>query len=224
MIEKYFLILKLKPGASLGEIKKAYKAQVKIWHPDRFPLESGRLQRKAHNMFQEVTTAYKKLTEAYMNRRYTGGSGWKGKPTTYTRARQERKRTQTTENSCNEEGKTPGFTTHTWSNGDTYEGQMFQEQMHGRGILTCAQGYVYTGEFKHGKPNGLGKLVYDNGDEYEGSFFNDMLHGQGKYSYSNGDCYRGEFMNDLPHGQGVYVLANGNVYSGKWENGSLASK
>ena len=73
MIEKYFLVLKLKPGASLGEIKKAYKAQVKIWHPDRFPLESARLQLKAHDMFQEVTTAYKKLTEAYMNRRYTGG-------------------------------------------------------------------------------------------------------------------------------------------------------
>ena len=60
MIEKYFLVLKLKPGASLGEIKKAYKAQVKIWHPDRFPLESTRLQLKAHHMFQEVTTAYKK--------------------------------------------------------------------------------------------------------------------------------------------------------------------
>jgi len=30
MIEKYFLILKLKPSVSLGEIKKAYKAQVKI--------------------------------------------------------------------------------------------------------------------------------------------------------------------------------------------------
>lgn len=221
MIEKYFLVLKLNPGASLGEIKKAYKAQVKIWHPDRFPLESERLQKKAHDRFQEITSAYKKLTEVHMKRRYTEASGWKGKSTTYTQARQERKRTQTAENTSRETYKVPGFITHTWPNGDKYEGQMLHEQMHGRGIFTCAQGYVYTGEFRNGKPNGLGKLVYDNGDKYEGSFLNDMLHGQGIYSYANGDCYRGEFMNDLPHGHGVYVLANGNIYSGIWENGSL---
>ncbi len=224
MIEKYFLILKLKPGATLGEIKKAYKAQVKTWHPDRFPLESARLQKKAHDMFQEITIAYKKLTEVHMNRRYAEASGWKGKSTTYTKARQERKRNQTTENTSRETTKVPGFITHIWPNGDKYEGQMLHEQMHGRGIFTCTRGYFYTGEFKHGKPNGLGKLVYDNGDKYEGNFLNDMLHGQGIYSYANGDCYRGEFMNDLPHGHGVYVLANGNVYSGKWENGSLASQ
>lgn len=221
MIEKYFLVLKLNPGASLGEIKKAYKAQVKIWHPDRFPLESERLQKKAHDRFQEITSAYKKLTEVHMKRRYTEASGWKGKSTTYTQARQERKRTQTAENTSRETDKVPGLITHTWPNGDKYEGQMLHEQMHGRGIFTCAQGYVYTGEFRHGKPNGLGKLVYDNGDKYEGSFINDMLHGHGIYSYANGDCYRGEFMNDLPHGHGVYVLANGNIYSGIWENGSL---
>ncbi|MBC8284734.1 MAG: DnaJ domain-containing protein [Nitrospinae bacterium] len=224
MIEKYFLILKLKPGSSLGEIKKAYKVQVRQWHPDRFPLESPRLQKKAHEKFQEITTAYKKLTEVHMKRRYAEASDWKGKSTTYTKAREERKKKQTQESDPGETNQVPGFTTHTWSNGDKYEGQMFREQMHGRGIFTCAKGYVYTGEFKHGKPNGLGKLVYDNGDQYEGNFLNDMLHGQGKYSYANGDCYRGEFLNDLPHGHGVYVLANGSIYSGNWENGSLATQ
>jgi hypothetical protein len=221
-MEKHLIILKLKPGASLTEIKKAYKAQVKVWHPDRFPLESARLQKKAHDMFEKITTAYKKLSEIHMKRRFTQSSGWKGQSTTYTRARQERKQTQTAESGSRETEQVPGFTTHVWPNGDKYEGQMFQDQMHGRGIFTCTQGYVYTGEFRHGKPNGQGKLVYDNGDKYEGGFLDDMLHGKGKYSYANGDCYRGEFMNDLPHGHGVYVLANGSVYSGQWENGGLA--
>ena len=45
MVEKYFLVLKLRPGASLKEIKKAYKILVKKWHPDRFPLESQSLQK-----------------------------------------------------------------------------------------------------------------------------------------------------------------------------------
>lgn len=222
MIEKYFLVLKLKPGASLDEIKKAYKKQVKLWHPDRFPIESERLQKKAHDKFQEITVAYKKLTEAHLKRKFTRSSEWKEKSTPFTKARQERNKTQPKDSPTPEKEKVPGFITFTWPNGDKYAGQMLNEQMHGRGIFTCTQGYVYTGEFKNGKPNGLGKLVYDNGDKYEGTFLDDMLHGQGVYFYANGDSYRGEFMNDLPNGHGVYVLANGNVYSGKWDNGSLS--
>ena len=224
MIEKYFLILKLKPGASLNDIKKAYKAQVKVWHPDCFPVESASLQKRAHDKFQEITTAYKKLTEFHIKRSFNASSSWKGKSTTYSRARQNRRKPQGKEEYKNVKDNIPGFITHIWPNGDKYEGQMLQEQMHGRGIFTCIQGYVYTGEFKYGKPNGMGKLVCDNGDKYEGSFSNDMLHGEGIYSYANGDCYRGEFMNDLPHGHGVYILANGNVYSGKWEKGRLTTE
>ena len=82
MIEKYFLILKLKPGASLNDIKKAYKAQVKVWHPDRFPVESASLQKRAHDRFQEITTAYKKLTEVHIKRSFNEPSSWKGKSTT----------------------------------------------------------------------------------------------------------------------------------------------
>ena len=65
MLEKYLLILKLKPNSSLKDIKKAYKDQVKIWHPDRFPAESAYLQKKAHDKFQEITIAYKKLSEVF---------------------------------------------------------------------------------------------------------------------------------------------------------------
>mgnify|MGYP002630957403 CR=1 FL=1 len=222
-MEQYLIILKLKQSATLEEIKKAYKAQVKIWHPDRFPLESERLQKKAHDMFQKITTAYKKLSGIHMKRRYAEASGWKGRSTTYTNASRPSNGNSNSQDSSTEAEKVAGFTTFIWPNGDKYEGQMFQEQMHGRGIFTAVQGYVYTGEFKHGKPNGLGKLVYDNGDRYEGGFLNDTLHGKGKYLYANGDTYRGEFQNDLPHGHGVYVLANGNIYSGQWENGGLVA-
>ena len=221
-MEKYFKILKLKPGASLEDVKRAYKTQVKIWHPDRFPQESPRLQKKAHDMFQKVTTAYKKIN-AQIRHKYWETSGWKG--TQYKRASQNpRKSANNTPNSGAQQSESvPGFTTQVWPNGDKYEGQMFQDQMHGTGIFPSSQGYVYTGEFRYGKPNGRGKLVYDNGDKYEGHFLEDMLHGQGKYTYANGDFYQGEFQNDLPHGQGVHVLANGSIYSGIWEQGGLVS-
>ncbi len=221
-MEQYFEILKIKPGASIEDVKRAYKAQVKVWHPDRFPTESPHLQKKAHEMFQKITAAYKKISDAHISHKYREASGWKGKSSRYTRA--SRKSTKTTSQQDTQEfDSPPGFATRVWPNGDKYEGQVFQDQMHGRGIFTSSQGYVYTGEFKYGKPSGIGKLVYDNGDQYEGSFVNDMLHGKGKYLYANGDRYQGEFMNDLPHGQGVYILENGNIYSGLWENGGLVS-
>ena len=221
-MEQYFEILKLKPDASTEDVKRAYKTQVKIWHPDRFPSESPQLQKRAHEMFQKITAAYKKISDLHTTQKFSKTSGWKGKSTRYTRA--SRKSTKTNpEQGPQETESVPGFATRIWPNGDKYEGQVYQGQMHGRGIFTSSQGYVYTGEFKYGKPHGIGKLVYDNGDHYEGGLINDMLHGKGKYLYANGDRYQGEFQNDLPHGQGVYILANGNIYSGLWENGGLVS-
>ncbi len=221
-MEQYFKILKLSPGASLEDVKRAYKAQVKIWHPDRFPQESPRLQKKAHDMFQKITTAYKKIN-AQIRFKYRQAHEKKERPYAYSSPFSKNSTTGTSSSDSKNSETIHGFTTQVWPNGDKYEGQMFQNQMHGRGIFTSSQGYVYTGEFRHGKPNGLGKLVYDNGDRYEGDFMNDMFHGQGKYNYANGDLYRGEFLNDLPHGHGVYILANGSIYSGIWEQGGLVS-
>ncbi len=223
-MEEYFEILKLKPGASIEDVKRAYKTQVKIWHPDRFPTESPRLQKKAHEMFQKVTVAYKKINEGYASHKYNPVSGRKKDSSRHAWTSKNPSPPPTDTSPKKPKSETiPGFVTQVWPNGDKYEGQIFQSQMHGRGIFTSSQGYVYTGEFKYGKPNGQGKLVYENGDQYEGSFVDDMLHGTGKYIYANGDRYQGEFQNDLPHGQGVYILANGNTYSGTWEKGGLVS-
>tara|TARA_B100001123_G_C15138369_1_gene958426 strand:- start:33 stop:704 length:672 start_codon:yes stop_codon:yes gene_type:complete len=223
-MDKYYKILKLQPGASFQDVKRAYKTQVKLWHPDRFPQDSPRLQKKAYEMFQKVTTAYKKICTTYTSYKFREVSGWKGKSNEYSRASRKSEKTTSDSGSNSQQPESiPGFITKVWPNGDKYEGQMFQDLMHGRGIFTSSQGYIYTGDFKYGKPNGLGKLVYDNGDKYEGSFLDDRLHGQGKYSYANGDSYQGEFQNDLPHGQGVYIISNGNVYSGLWKKGGLIS-
>jgi hypothetical protein len=221
-MEHYYKILEIRPWATLEDVKRAYKKQVKIWHPDRFPTESPHLQKRAHEMFQKITSAYKKINAAHTGSIHAEVSGSKRKSTQYTR--DSEKSTETTPDPRSQESKTvPGFATRVWPNGDKYEGQLFQEQMHGRGIFTSSEGYIYAGEFKYGKPHGLGKLNYDNGDHYEGCFVNDMLHGKGKYIYANGDRYQGEFQNDLPHGYGVYILANGKIFSGSWEKGGLIS-
>ena len=59
-IEKYYEILKLKPGASLGEVKQAYRDLAKVWHPDCFP-DAPELKQKAEEEIKKINEAYQQL-------------------------------------------------------------------------------------------------------------------------------------------------------------------
>ncbi len=52
----YFKVLGVRPGASLAEIKKAYRKKAKILHPDTSRDESSK-------KFRELVTAYEKILE-----------------------------------------------------------------------------------------------------------------------------------------------------------------
>jgi len=56
-IQKCLEILGLKPDATLDEAKRAYKAQVKIWHPDRFSDDSI-LRPRAEENIRRINIAY----------------------------------------------------------------------------------------------------------------------------------------------------------------------
>ncbi|HPW35939.1 MAG: chaperone protein DnaJ [Syntrophorhabdus sp. PtaB.Bin027] len=47
-------------GASLEEVKQAYKDLVNVWHPDRFA-HNPRLQKKAEEKLKQINAAYKEL-------------------------------------------------------------------------------------------------------------------------------------------------------------------
>ena len=55
-----YTVLGLKPGASSGEIKHAYRDLVKVWHPDRFAHDPA-LRRKAEEKLKEINEAYGRL-------------------------------------------------------------------------------------------------------------------------------------------------------------------
>ncbi|MBI4644920.1 MAG: tetratricopeptide repeat protein [Deltaproteobacteria bacterium] len=59
-IERCCQILGLEKGASLKEVKQAYRDLVHVWHPDRF-VQNPRLQKKAEAMLKEINAAYEKL-------------------------------------------------------------------------------------------------------------------------------------------------------------------
>jgi tetratricopeptide (TPR) repeat protein len=59
-IERCCQILGLEKGASLEEVKQAYRDLVHVWHPDRFE-QNPRLQKKAEAMLKEINAAYEKI-------------------------------------------------------------------------------------------------------------------------------------------------------------------
>ena len=64
-MHKDYDVLELKPGASLVNIKKAYKKLVKKWHPDLFPSYRPKTQEKAHQMFRKISDAYTRLIKIH---------------------------------------------------------------------------------------------------------------------------------------------------------------
>ena len=63
-IDQYYKILELDPGASLEQIKQAYRDLAKVWHPDRFAHDQ-RLQEKAQEKMKEINEAYDQLQSLY---------------------------------------------------------------------------------------------------------------------------------------------------------------
>lgn len=59
-IEHCCQILGLEVGASLTEVKEAYRDLVHVWHPDRFG-QNPRLQKKAEAMLKKINVAYETL-------------------------------------------------------------------------------------------------------------------------------------------------------------------
>ena len=59
-LNRYYKILGLKPGASLVEIKQAYRNLAKTEHPDLFD-RNPQLKRAAEEKFKKITEAYIKL-------------------------------------------------------------------------------------------------------------------------------------------------------------------
>jgi hypothetical protein len=64
-VTKSFEILRLKPDASIADLKLAYRDLVNVWHPDRF-LQNPRLKEKAEQQLQEINQAYE-IAMAFMS-------------------------------------------------------------------------------------------------------------------------------------------------------------
>ena len=78
-----------------------------------------------------------------------------------------------------------------FEDGSSYQGEVFDGQMEGKGIFISSanidgQKLTYDGDFKKGKFEGKGTLEFYNGDSYSGDFIRGLMHGRGILKYKNG--------------------------------------
>jgi hypothetical protein len=59
--------------------------------------------------------------------------------------------------------------------------------------FTYSNGDSYKGEMADGQPHGSGVMIYACGEEYTGCWLHGKHHGQGTKSWGDGIVYRGEW-------------------------------
>lgn len=69
-IQRCYETLELEPGASIQEVRQAYKDMVNIWHPDRVS-NNPRLKQKAEEKLKQINAAHERLL-AYLDSRPKG--------------------------------------------------------------------------------------------------------------------------------------------------------
>jgi hypothetical protein len=62
--ETSYRLLDLEPGASLGEVKRAWRDLTKVWHPDRFQGDA-RMEAKAEERLKAINDAYNQITTEF---------------------------------------------------------------------------------------------------------------------------------------------------------------
>jgi hypothetical protein len=76
----------------------------------------------------------------------------------------------------------------------------------------------YVGEWKNNDKHGQGTYTYADGDKYVGEYRDDKRTGKGTYTFAVGDKYVGEFKDGASNGQGTYTFADGSVKEGIWKD------
>lgn len=106
----------------------------------------------------------------------------------------------------------------TWSNGDSYDGDIANSRRQGKGVFIWANGQSFDGEWSNDQPVGVASVRFANGNRYQGPTVNGMPEGKGVMQYASGDRYDGVLQGGVPHGEGTYRWANGQEYQGQWVN------
>jgi hypothetical protein len=106
-----------------------------------------------------------------------------------------------------------------------YEGDFFNYEHHGNGVITYPDGDVYTGTFKNNKRDGNGVCRYGNGRVYTGEWKAGAPHGKGKMEFTlEGYTREGDWKNGRMEGNQVVTYKTGKVKHETYENFKLVKE
>lgn len=81
----------------------------------------------------------------------------------------------------------------------SYEGDIINNEPHGKGMFTYDNNDIFIGECKYGKPDGFGIYKYKSGARYIGFFSYGKIHGVGTFEDEK-NIYKGTWRCDKKHG------------------------
>lgn len=124
------------------------------------------------------------------------------------------------------EGKPFGKGKMLYSNGDVYEGEFLNSQYNGRGRLTKPNGDYVQGCWIVGEKNGEFDELWNNGQEhYIGTYDNGKRNGKGMLKLVGEKVYHGEFRDDYFHGQGKLLFFKEQIkYKGEFRKGEMSGR
>jgi outer membrane protein OmpA-like peptidoglycan-associated protein len=104
--------------------------------------------------------------------------------------------------------------------GETYFGEVENEQKHGFGTLVTADEDGYAGRFENGEPTGPGMFEGADGSQYLGFFARGVPNGHGTAVDAEGTVYQGRFLDGKPEGEILVTKADGTQSIETWKDGS----
>jgi hypothetical protein len=108
-----------------------------------------------------------------------------------------------------------------FEDGGAYEGDVLDNNRHGKGKCIYPDGAVYVGEWSHDQRHGQGKCTFKDGGIYEGNWVTNAMDGKGRLVDPDGTVYEGGFSDNKSHGKGKVFYTDGTTSEGDYLEGVL---
>ena len=117
-------------------------------------------------------------------------------------------------------GQKEGQGYYKWTDGSSYDGEWFDNMIHGYGVYVWGDGRKYFGQWKQNNMEGFGVYFWADGRRFDGMYKDDKKDGFGIYMWADGKRYEGWWSNGKQHGLGIYIVPKESKHKyGIWENG-----
>jgi hypothetical protein len=101
-----------------------------------------------------------------------------------------------------------------------YEGEFFDGEITGQGIVDFLNGQKYKGEFEEGKCHGKGSYIFSENEIFTGDFLDNIL-SSSRLFFPNGTRYVGKYTFNESTNLGTLITADGCVYIGVFDSDGM---